>query len=55
MHINDIYALREQLSRVLAGEQVDRRTVAALMEAATDEIVAFEAYIEQRAEMEEAQ
>ena len=54
MHINDIYALREQLSRVLAGEQLDRRTVAALMEAACDEITDFERHLELMAEREEA-
>ena len=54
MHINDVYALREQLSCVLAGEAVDRRTVAALMEAACDEIVQLEAHLELMAEREEA-
>ena len=54
MHINDVYALREQLSRVLAGEVVDRRVVAALMEAACDEITEFERHLELMAEREEA-
>ena len=54
MHINDIYALREQLSRVLAGEQVDRTTIRALMEAACDEITDFERHLELMAEREEA-
>ena len=54
MHINDVYALREQLSRVLAGEVVDRRTVAALMEAACDEITQFEQHLEEMALREEA-
>ena len=54
MHINDVYALREQLSRVLAGEQVDRTTIRALMEAACDEITDFERYLEEMALREEA-
>ena len=54
MHINDVYALREQLSRVLAGEQVDRATVRALMEAACDEITEFETHLEELAYREEA-
>ena len=54
MHINDIYALREQLSRVLAGEPVDRATVRVLMEAACDEITEFEQHLELMAYREEA-
>ena len=54
MHINDVYALREQLSRVLAGEAVDRRVVGALMEAACDEITEFEQHLEELALREEA-
>ena len=54
MHINDVYALREQLSRVLAGEQLDRTTIRALMEAACDEITQFEQHLELMAEREEA-
>ena len=54
MHINDVYALREQLSRVLAGEPVDRVTIRALLEAACDEITEFERHLELMAEREEA-
>jgi len=54
MHINDIYALREQLSRVLAGEPVDRTSIRALMEAACDEITEFETHLEELAYREEA-
>lgn len=55
MHINDVYALREQLSRVLAGEAVDRRVVRALLEAAVDEVNEFEHHLHELALKEEAQ
>ncbi len=54
MHINDIYALRSELSKLLANETPDRPTVRALMSAACDEITEFEAHLELMAEREEA-
>jgi len=54
MHINDVYALRIELSRVLAGEPVNRITVSALLEAACDEITEFEAHLHELALQEEA-
>jgi len=54
MHINDIYALRGELSKILANEVVDRSTVRALLSAVCDEITEFEDRLEQRALAEEA-
>jgi len=54
MHINDIYALRTELSKVLCNEQIDRTTIRALLSAACDEITEFEKHLELMAEREEA-
>jgi len=54
MHINDVYALRTELAKVLCNEQVDRTTVRALLSAACDEIVQFEEHLEEMALREEA-
>lgn len=54
MHINDVYALRTELCKVLCNEPVDRDTVRALLTAACDEIVEFEQHLELLAEREEA-
>jgi len=54
MHINDVYALRTELSKVLSNEPVDRTTVRALLSAACDEITEFEKHLELMAEREEA-
>jgi len=54
MHINDVYALRSELSKVLCNEQVDRATIRALLSAACDEITEFEKHLESMAEAEEA-
>jgi len=54
MHINDVYALRTELSKVLSNEQVDRTTVRALLSAACDEITEFEAHLHELALAEEA-
>jgi len=54
MHINDIYALRSELSKVLSNESVDRTTIRALLSAACDEITEFEQHLELMAEREEA-
>ena len=54
MHINDVYALRTELAKVLCNESVDRTTVRALLSAACDEIVEFEQHLESMAEREEA-
>jgi len=54
MHINNVYALRTELSKILANETPDRTTVRALLLAACDEIAEFEKHLEQLAEREEA-
>jgi len=54
MHINDVYALRTELSKVLSNEPVDRTTVRALLSAACDEITQFEKHLYDLAEREEA-
>ena len=54
MHINDVYALRTELAKVLCGEEVDRTTVRALLSAACDEITEFEKHLELMALREEA-
>jgi len=54
MHINDTYALRTELAKVLSNEPVDRVIVRALLSAACDEITEFEQRLELRAEREEA-
>ena len=54
MHINNVYALRTELAKVLAGESVDRTTVRALLLAACDEIAEFEKHLYDLAEREEA-
>ena len=54
MHINDVYALRTELAKVLCNESVDRTAIRALLSAAQEEITEFEKYMEQRALEEEA-
>ena len=54
MHINDVYALRTELAKVLSNESVNRTTVRALLSAACDEITEFEQHLELLAEREEA-
>ena len=54
MHINDVYALRTELAKVLSNESVDRTTVRALLSAACDEITEFEAHLHELALREEA-
>jgi len=54
MHINNIYALRSELTRILADEAPDRTTVRALLLAACAEIAEFEQRLELQAEAEEA-
>jgi len=53
MHINDVYALRGELCKVLCNESIDRTTIKALLSAACDEITEFEKHIEQMAQQEE--
>jgi len=54
MHINDVYVLRDVLSAVKAGMRVEQRLVDALLEAATEEVEAFEQHLEELALREEA-
>jgi len=54
MHINNVYALRTELTRILADEAPDRTTVRALLLAACDEISEFEKHLEEMALREEA-
>ena len=54
MHINDVYVLRDVLSAVRVGMRVDMTLVQALLEAATEEVEAFEQHIYNLAEAEEA-
>ena len=54
MHINDVYHLRTELSKVLANEDVDRTVVRALLQASCDEITEFERHLEELAYAEEA-
>jgi len=54
MHINDVYVLRDVLSAVRVGMRVDMVLVQALLEAATEEVNAFEAHLEEMALREEA-
>ena len=54
MHMNDIYALRTELSKILANEAVDRSTVRALLSAACDDITKFEERLEEEAAVQEA-
>ena len=54
MHINDVYALRTELAKVLSNESVDRATIRALLSAACDEITQFEKHLYDLAEREEA-
>lgn len=54
MHINDVYVLRDVLSAVRVGMRVDMVLVQALLEAATEEVEAFEAHLEEMALREEA-
>ena len=55
MHINDVYALRAFMKDLLEQGRVDTVTARALMEAATDEVQAFEHHLEELALREEAQ
>jgi hypothetical protein len=55
MHINDVYALRTELVKVLCNEPVDRAVVRAVLAAANSEIAQFEAHLEVLAYREEAQ
>ena len=55
MHINDVYALRDVLSTIQAGDRAEPVIVQALLEAANQEVEAFEKRIYQLAEREEAQ
>ena len=54
MHINDVYVLRDVLSAVKAGMRVERQLVDALLEAATEEVEAFEKHVHELALAEEA-
>lgn len=54
MHINDVYVLRDVLSAVRVGMRVDMVLVQALLEAATEEVEAFERHLEELALREEA-
>ena len=54
MHINDVYALRAFMKDLLEQGRVDTVTARALMEAATDEVQAFEHHLEELALREEA-
>jgi ribosomal protein L19E len=54
MHVNDVYALRTFLKDLLEKGKVDTRTARALMEAATEEVAAFEQHLEEMALAEEA-
>ena len=54
MHINDVYVLRDVLSAVRVGMRVDMVLVQALLEAASEEVEAFEAHLEEMALREEA-
>ena len=54
MHINDVYVLRSVLRMVADGKAVDRKTLNALIEAADDEVEAFEQHLEELAYREEA-
>lgn len=54
MHINDVYVLRDVLSAIQAGDRAEPVLVQALLEAATEEVEAFEKRIYQLAEQEEA-
>ena len=54
MHVNDVYALRTFLKDLLEKGRVDTRTARALMEAATEEVEAFEEHLHEMALREEA-
>ena len=53
MHINDVRVLQEVLTQVLNGGVPDTRVVAALLEAATEEVEAHNRWIEEQAAAEE--
>lgn len=54
MHVNDVYALRSLLKAVKKGMTPDPGLVDALLEAANDEVEAFEKHLEELALREEA-
>ena len=54
MHINDVYVLRDVLAAVGAGQRVDKQLVAALLQAADEEVAQWEQHMEELALAEEA-
>jgi len=54
MHINDVFVLRDVLSAVRVGMRVDMVLVQALLEAADEEVKAWEQHMEELALAEEA-
>ena len=54
MHVNDVYALRTALQDYLATGTIEQRVARALLEAATEEVEAFEEHLHEMALREEA-